>query len=127
MRKQFVVGAALFLSTAAGQAVSTITTTTPAQQAVISRNAQAFTGRSCQTYKANMREVPAGMNPKERLSFAFNFALNALKGAGITPKVQRTPDGGGILYVASMNEFAHVTTLQSGGRTYQGTFSCLLK
>lgn len=130
MRKTALLCCLLTGMTAA-QTIPGMQAITAAQQQVVNRNALAFTGRSCKQYGASLNTPPPAMTAaqqKQALNFAFDYMLNTFKQAGISfTRVQRTADGGGLVYYAPDGTFMHVTSVNSGGRVQQGTFSCTLR
>ncbi|ASN83248.1 hypothetical protein [Deinococcus ficus] len=121
----------LLTSAAAAQTIPNMNPATPEQQKAINQNALAFTGRTCTMYGVKLVEVPASV-PAEKLKkgmlLATDTLLNAYTRHGTTPtRVQRTDDGGAVIYTKWNNGFMQLAVSTNGTRRFHGMFACILR
>lgn len=123
--------ALLLTSAAAAQTIPNTQPANAAQRQAISRNAKAFTGRTCAAWGFRAFPIPdfySEAQRKQATTFAVNQMLDAYAQAGVNvTKLRWAADGGAEVYLKEDGSYMQVTNLNDKGRRYSMTFGCLLK
>ncbi|WP_022802234.1 hypothetical protein [Deinococcus ficus] len=123
--------ALLLTSVAAAQTIPNMQPANAAQRQAISRNAKAFTGRTCVACGFTAFPVPADASEamrKQAAAFAVDHVLKTYAQVGIkVTRLRWGSDGGAEIYLKDDPAYMQVTNLNDKGRRYTITFGCQLK